>query len=518
MTVKGWTFVFSTLLLVTGCSKSEVVTTFEQEADKSAYVKEEKADNDLVPITFSSYFGAQATTRASVENAEQLGVEGFSVFAYYTGTSDYDDVKTTAIPNFMYNQKVNGTRTKTIDHIDYVVGDDYSPIKYWPNNEGEKITFFAYGTHVPVREVDYYKQDGTIGQRYEEYDPSEPVYGANAFKTGNSSEVVAISKSNYAGTPFLIYSMDANDGVVDIDDMTDLVVASGSYDKTKGDDVTFAFQHALSAFGFGVSGVFNSTIATDDPSATGNTINYDSFIRIEEILVSVEVGQKGVYDLAEGWKNDVFPTHQTTFRFDADHIAENLSYPNYFVYKKGLVNSVLTDVVDEAATRAKVAELTAAGKLLNYGVGRYKANDEDTTGTPIPNNDTTNYYQKVGLTGESQQNLFYFIPKGKDTENDANNIVTFTFTITYHTLTKDDRMPYGLGDVKNVVQNSVNLNLYKKGDDDIDPTGTIFMFNMMLGMSDVKFNDVMITNISFYLDNEESTPYNTKPLYYSVPK
>ena len=453
-----YAMLFSLFALVAACTQNEVVTTFDPEAGKSDYVKEEKADNDLVPITFSSYLGAQASTRASVENATQLGLEGFSVFAYYTGTSDYEDVKTTAIPNLMYNQKVNGTTIINKGGFDYVVGDDYIPLKYWPNNvdangnPNQKITFFAYGTHVPVREVDYYQEDGTIGQRFEEYDLSDPVYGAKAFKTGNSSGVVAISKSDYAGTPFLIYSMDADEGVVDIGDMTDLVVASGNYEKTKGSDVEFSFHHALSAFGFGVSGVFNSTIATDNPSATNNTISDNCFIRIEEIVVSVEVGQKGVYNLADGWVNDAFPTSRTTFRFGADHIATNLSYPNYFVYKKGVVNSVLTDVVDEAATRAKVAELTAAGKLLNYGVGRYKANDDDAIGTPIPNNDTTNYFQKVGLTGEQQQNLFYFIPKGKDLEIEANNIVTFTFKITYHTLSKDDRMPYGLGDVKNVVQ------------------------------------------------------------------
>ena len=55
----------------------------------------------------------------------------FGVMAWYTGTSNWS---TSAKPNFMYNQEVD------FDGSDYT----YSPIKYWPNNTGDKLTFWAY--------------------------------------------------------------------------------------------------------------------------------------------------------------------------------------------------------------------------------------------------------------------------------------------------------------------------------------------------------------------------------------
>lgn len=527
MTVKVWTLLFTTLLLVTGCSKSEVVTSYPDQVAKQDYSKQQptlqEVKNDSVPIVFSIYNGGQATTRAAVSTVDDLGREGFGVFAYYTGTNDYNS---TTIPNFMYNQRVNG-----VFDGETLTGWDYDPLKYWPNNvdaEGhsnQKISFFVYGTHVPMEPQEYYKPDGTLGTRFEVYDSSDPVHGINAYKTRNQSGIVAFSKNDYAGDPFLIYSLDVADGgYVEVGDMNDLIVAEGKTDQTKdNNNLSFSFQHALAAFGFGVSGVFNATARNN-----ALVINPDNYIRIEEIIIKVSLPQKGVYNMGQHQWEDGFTggsPQPTVFRFDADHIAKNLRYPDYFVYEKKVEDGELKDVVNVEKTTQRVQDLSDDEQLLNFGVGRVYGDELESvgmhSGDPIPNNqqkDDKYYFQKVGLTGEGQQNLFYFIPSG---EADVNGDIKLSFdiTITYHTLTKDDRMLYGLGDVKNVVNKTVDVTLNPidpETSSRIEPVGRIYMINMLLGMSDVKINGVSMTD-SYLQGNEESTPWDGT-IYYTVPK
>ena len=505
-----YAMLFSLFALVAACTQSEVVTTFDPEAGKLTYDKTDTIA-DQIPITFNVYAGEQATTRAAVETEADLGRDGFSVFAYRTGTHDYDATAGTGSkPNFMYNQKIVGV----YDGEDHLIGWTYTPMKYWPNQEGEKISFFAYGTHVPVEPQPYITQSGDIATRYEKYDESEPVYGNNSYKTGLTSGIVAISMSDYGGNPFLIYDLNASQGVVEMTEMYDLLVGAGTTNQTKqtiDGNISFTFKHALAAFGFGVRGVFNSTT-----TANANTINENSYIRIEEILIVVSLPQKGVYNIgANAWANDYAAGApvETVFRFNAEKIAENLRYPDYYVYKKAVKDGELVDVVDDVKTAEKVSELNAQGKLLNYGVGRYKNGNEDLIGTPIPNNDNVYYYQKVGQIGD-QQNLFYFIPQ------DNAGSVTFDFTITYHTLTADTRMLYGLGDVKNVVHKTVNVDFPGVNPETgiNDAVGKRYMFNLQLGMSNVKINGV--TEFGGYWtdkSNEDGTPYS-EPFYYRVPK
>lgn len=83
-----------------------------------------------VPIGFSN--NVTTATRASDINNDNLTSIG--VFASLTH-GNFD--ATVSTPNFMYNQlveKKNGTW-------------QYTPLKYWPNNDSDKISFFAYAPH-----------------------------------------------------------------------------------------------------------------------------------------------------------------------------------------------------------------------------------------------------------------------------------------------------------------------------------------------------------------------------------
>lgn len=107
-------------------------------------------------IAFGTYLSKGTNTRAgatgSINTTDALTESaGFGVFAYYTQANDYD-ATADQTPNWMYNQKVAWDKTKN----DWM----YSPLKYWPNDNGtadnkgatgtttSKVSFFAYA---PVR-------------------------------------------------------------------------------------------------------------------------------------------------------------------------------------------------------------------------------------------------------------------------------------------------------------------------------------------------------------------------------
>lgn len=534
MTVKVWTFLITTLLLVTGCSKSEVVTTYEQEVAKQEYVKQQPAqqevNNSPVPVVFDVASGNQATTRASaasISRKADLADEGFSVFAYLTGATDYVSTSGTGSqPNFMYNQKVTGTVVHDDPVESNVVIDwSYSPVKYWPNdyngNGGavdnqtppatgtkvEKLSFFAYAPHVDLKKV---------GGSFVEYDYDADNDGiSDAFQTNLSTGIVAISNNTYGGDPFLIYDLGST---ASSGDMRDLLYATNNVEdgdttddttnKNKTDGpISFNFNHALAGFSFGVCGIFNEVVRGGH---TGDNylINNDSYIRIEKIELTVSLSQKAILNLRTGVFTPEAAT-TTTLTLSGDQIAENLRYPSF--------DESLYDT-DEAREAAYISYRQGLADLLEYGVGRYYAAIDNsggagyTDGAPIPNSPPGNIYQRVAVSKDDnnnyRNNLVYFIPATSQ---------PVTIKIIYHTLTEDSRMQYGYSDVKNVCEvttpTPLDLNIAK---------GSIFSFNLQLGMTKAKFDVAMAGH---YWDSEgaASTPWNgnwssENSFYYTIPK
>lgn len=275
--------------LLTACSQSETVTTYEQEAVKQQTVSPVSTP---VPISFSTYVPEYATTRGAVDNLNDLAREGFTVFAYHTGTSSFADAVSagTAIPNLMYNQLVTGTGTSP--NITWT----YDPLKYWPNNStgnsDEKVSFFAYGTHANVTQ-----------------NASDNTSDATALSSG----IINISGNGYNGVPYLIYQLGNN---ATMDDMRDLLIADPIMNQTKqnlNQSIQFNFTHALSALGFQVC----------TTSAIAN-----SYIRIEEIKVEAPLSAKeGKLLLNKTWErlgnnNDT----NITFSLNASNMGGVLKY------------------------------------------------------------------------------------------------------------------------------------------------------------------------------------------------
>ena len=534
MTGKVWTFLITTLLLVTGCSKSEVVTTYEQEVAKQEYVKQQPAqqevNNSPVPVVFDVASGNQATTRssrssaASISRKADLADEGFSVFAYLTGATDYVSTSGTGSqPNFMYNQKVTGTVVHDDPVESNVVIDwSYSPVKYWPNdyngNGGavdnqtphatgtkvEKLSFFAYAPHVDLKKV---------GGSFVDYNYDADGDGTNdAFQTNLSTGIVAISNNTYGGDPFLIYDLGST---ASSGDMRDLLYATNNVEdgdttddttnKNKTDGpISFDFNHALAGFSFGVCGIFNEVGRGDNPGDDDCLIDNDSYIKIEKIELTVSLSRKAILNLRTG---DFTPeaATTTTLTLSGEQIAENLRYTSF--------DESLYDTDEER----EAAFVSYRDSLLSYGVGRYYAAIDNsggagyTDGAPIPNSPPGNIYQRVAVSKDDnnnyRNNLVYFIPATSQ---------PVTIKIIYHTLTEDSRMQYGYSDVKNVCKvttpTPLDLNIAK---------GSIFSFNLQLGMTKVK-----IINITpYYFDTNENldnSPWsgdaNSKDFYYSVPE
>lgn len=158
---------------------------------------EREADDDTAgqqPVVFTAHTGGEDATRAGVIDDSNLSSIG--VFACYTGQSSWSE--STSKSNFMYNQPVNKT------------GDiwTYTPVKYWPNTEGDKLSFFAYAPH--------------------------------AEKVGSQLRTYGYNSSDATGYPSFRY-----EPPVDATKQTDLLFATPLMNRTKGSELSFTMGHVL---------------------------------------------------------------------------------------------------------------------------------------------------------------------------------------------------------------------------------------------------------------------------------
>lgn len=186
-----------TALLIASCSQNEIT--------------EVRTDGNPA-VGFDVYTGV-ATRGTDVTNTTMQGtvdnLGGFGVMGYYTGSKTWEQAdKSKITPSFMFNQLVTYDTDKWT----------YSPIKYWPNNKADKVSFFAYAPY-----------------EYNETDKKR----AGIVTSGNTD----------AGVPFINFTLKE---VTNLDKMVDLVVAK-VFDKSANDsEIKFNFEHILSKIGFQV--------------------------------------------------------------------------------------------------------------------------------------------------------------------------------------------------------------------------------------------------------------------------
>ena len=202
-------------------------------------------------INFSAGF-AQDATKASGEKASLANNDKIGVFACYTGDIPYN--LTSVSPDFMYNQEV------TYNESNWT----YSPVKYWPNNDSERISFFSYYPYISS-EAALTATDGIIG----------------------------FSNANAKGDPWLVFKLPEGAPAT----QTDLMYGTPRIDVQKqsvSDKVSFTLNHALACIADEVSVQMSDALYAKmhdelDISITGLKIEYSNLTTKARLVLNTTV-------------------------------------------------------------------------------------------------------------------------------------------------------------------------------------------------------------------------------------
>lgn len=232
-------------ILISALALAAVATTSCSNEETKAIEPQSNA------IEFGTYLGRDAQSRGTVFTTDAMETAGFGVFAAYTAQEAFSSQPM----NFMYNQKVTKSGT------DWT----YSPLKYWPNNQGDQVSFFAYAPH--------------------------------------NVEGAALDDSK-AQITFTV-----NDAVAS---QKDLVVAEALKNQTKqkiAETVTFAFKHVLARIGLNVVAQVDqvntdSNGDTDDDHNNGS-LDANTTIKVTKVELIGKFDKSGVIDLTNSSWSDV---------------------------------------------------------------------------------------------------------------------------------------------------------------------------------------------------------------------
>ena len=207
------TIILTSLLLLAACTDDHEPTA-----------------DSLVAINFEGTM-ASATRAANAisTNTDLKDAGGFGVFACYTGLHKYGD--SNVHPDFMYNEHVTSS-----DGTNWT----YSPVKYWPNGEGETNSSINTGN------IPHYVS-------FMAYAPYSDNKG-NAPETNPAGYCIpSFSLQGEVGNPWLTYRLIPQEYLAH---QVDLLYADPLLDQTKpatNYKLPFEFKHALACVGDKVS-------------------------------------------------------------------------------------------------------------------------------------------------------------------------------------------------------------------------------------------------------------------------
>lgn len=118
-------------MLTTSCSDNSILES-ENQIGKSLSMDFSCYTSQSTSTRANSNYLIDGTNNTTIPNENSIGV-----FSFYQGSAKWDDI-TYHVASFMNNQKMVA---KTLNNT---VNFTYSPIKYWPNNSDDKLSFFAY--------------------------------------------------------------------------------------------------------------------------------------------------------------------------------------------------------------------------------------------------------------------------------------------------------------------------------------------------------------------------------------
>lgn len=121
------------MICLMACSNEEPVTTTMT------------TGGSMRPIAFRDAYTAQPTRSSAAYSVEQ-GIDAgqsIGVYAYYHDNTTWSAA---AVPNFMWNQQATCQEKGS--------NFTYSPLKYWPNESEDKLSFMAYFPYTDVDAAD----------------------------------------------------------------------------------------------------------------------------------------------------------------------------------------------------------------------------------------------------------------------------------------------------------------------------------------------------------------------------
>ena len=268
-----------TAVSFTACQKDEVISQMPKDQ----------------AIEFGTYLGRGAQTKGSVITTTELQTQGFGVYAYYTADADVTAGATiSGTPNFMSNVKVYHSDWDSDNATPTTWG--YTPAKYWPNTDGHKISFYAYGP----------------------YDANDD----------------AITLAATSGTkPVLTYTVDA-----DISKHMDVLFTPAQENLVKRNTaIEMPFYHALSKIGFKVNTAANYSSDNVGITITNVTLSGKYYTSAAMNLGTAGInvaGDPAVFSsVKDNWTDKVAPgspvdfeyftgTHAVTYAANAANAAE----------------------------------------------------------------------------------------------------------------------------------------------------------------------------------------------------
>lgn len=294
---KNFLWTMAAAVTLVGCANEDLM-------NESIQVNESNA------ITFSTYVNK---TRASVVDTEYIKDYGFGVSAYYTKDKNFEAGE---FETFMDNTKV---------YFDEQKGAwTYSPIKYWPNNVDDKLSFFAYAPY-----------------SHENITFDNP---------DNRSSFIFEVKNNVREQVDLIYHKAAGDNVNGVEKSIDRIKP------TISSTITFNFWHALSRIAFDVKAVVDDT-----DTNSGNLLDGNTRINVKKVALISATKEypegldgpflvKETFNILDGtWGNNAGGTQG--FEFDGDDFYRAVDV-------EGTANVETDDV-------AQLTKFNPAQRLLN---------------------------------------------------------------------------------------------------------------------------------------------------------
>ena len=277
-------------LIVMSCSKDETTMSIPQESNA---------------ITFGTYVGRDAKTRARALDLTGLQTTGFGVFAFYSNETANEYNNTTPpsnfTPNFMYNQQV--TWSETPDPDAWV----YAPVKYWPNEASDKLTFFAYAP----------------------------------YSTGSTNNISDFTANTATGDPMLTFTVESTATA-----QTDLLYADANAyttptvlpglknlgKQTIGGTVKFPFKHALSRIGFKVEVMADQKNDDDTGTPDNGTVESEAIasgtvVSVQKVELIGTFATSNTFNFAAGtWGT---PTNESvTYALNYDETDDDSNFDN----------------------------------------------------------------------------------------------------------------------------------------------------------------------------------------------